>query len=109
MCFFFLMIRRPPRSTLFPYTTLFRSGEDVLLIIEVSDSTILSDRNVKIPLYARAGIPEAWLVNLPKKMIEVHYDVVESRYRKCLKVKRGEVLISPTVPGLSLKVSEIIG
>jgi Uma2 family endonuclease len=85
------------------------TSEDVLLIIEVSDSTILSDRNVKVPLYARAGIPEAWLVNLPKKMIEVYYDVVESRYRKCLKVKRGEVLISPTVPGLSLKVSEIIG
>ena len=83
--------------------------EDVVLIIEVSDSTILSDRNVKIPLYARAGIPEAWLVNLPKKMIEVYYDLVENRYRKCLKFKRGEVLVSPTVPGLSLKVSEIIG
>ena len=83
--------------------------EDVLIIIEVSDSTILSDRNVKMPLYARAGIPEAWLVNLPKKMIEVYYDVTDGRYRKCLKFKRGEVLVSPTVPGLSLKVSEIIG
>src|SRR2546429_6719221 len=80
MCFFFLMIRRPPRSTLFPYTTLFRSGEDVLLIIEVSDSTILSDRNVKMPLYARAGIPEAWLVNLPKKMrSEEHTSELQSR------------------------------
>src|SRR2546429_5450545 len=108
MCFFFLMIRRPPRSTLFPYTTLFRSGEDVLLIIEVSDSTILSDRNVKIPLYGRAGIPEAWLVNLPKKMIEVYCDLAKGCYRKCLKFKRGEVLISPIVPRLSLKVSEII-
>jgi len=85
------------------------TSEDVLLIIEVSDSTILSDRNVKIPLYGRAGIPEAWLVNLPKKMIEVYCDLAKGRYRKCLKFKRGEVLISPTVPGLSLKVSEIIG
>jgi len=85
------------------------TAEDVLLIIEVSDSTILSDRNVKIPLYPRAGIPEAWLVNLPKKMIEVYCDLAKGRYRKCLKFKRGEVLISPTVPGLSLKVSEIIG
>ena len=83
--------------------------EDVVLIIEVSDTTILSDRNVKIPLYARAGIPEAWLVNLPKKMIEVYYDLVAGRYRKCLKFKRGEVLVSPTVPNLSLKVSETIG
>jgi len=83
--------------------------EDVVLIIEVSDTTILSDRNVKIPLYGRAGIPEAWLVNLPKKMIEVYCDLAKGRYRKCLKFKRGEILISPTVPGLSLKVSEIIG
>src|SRR3712207_7727013 len=32
MCFFFLMIRRPPRSTLFPYTTLFRSGPGTRLV-----------------------------------------------------------------------------
>ena len=83
--------------------------EDVVLIIEWSDTTILSDRNVKIPLYGRAGIPEAWLGNLPKKMIEVYCDLAKGRYRKCLKFKRGEVLVSPTVPGLSLKVSEIIG
>lgn len=83
--------------------------EDVVVIIEVSDSTLLSDRNVKIPLYARAGIPEAWLVNLPKRMIEVYYDLVNGRYRKCQKFKRGQVLISPTVPGLSLKVKDIVG
>ena len=85
------------------------TAEDVLLIIEVSDSTILSDRNVKIPLYARAGIPEAWLVNLPRKMIEVYYDLVNGRYRKCSKFKRGDRLVSPTVPGLFLKVNDIIG
>ncbi len=83
--------------------------EDVLLIIEVADTTILSDRNVKIPLYARAGIPEAWLVNLPRKMIEVYCDLVNARYRKCSKLKRGDRLVSPTVPGLSLKVNDIIG
>jgi Uma2 family endonuclease len=82
--------------------------EDVLLIIEVADTTLLSDRNVKIPLYARHGIPECWLVNLPKKIIEVYYDLMDEVYRKALKCNREEVLTSPTVPGLSLKVSEII-
>jgi len=81
---------------------------DVLLIIEVSDTTLLADRNVKMPLYARAGIPEAWLVNLPRKMIEVYFDLADGRYRKCLKFKRGETFASPTVSGLSLKVNEII-
>ena len=82
--------------------------EDVLLIIEVADTTLLSDRNVKIPLYARFGIPESWLVNLPEKIIEVYYDAIDGRYRKSLKFKRGDVLQSPTVPGLSLKVDDII-
>ena len=85
------------------------TAKDVLLIIEVSDSTILSDRNVKIPLYARAGIPEAWLVNLPRKMIEVYYDLLNGRYRKCSKFKRGDRLVSPTVPSLLLKVNDVIG
>lgn len=82
--------------------------EDVLLIIEVADTTLLSDRNVKIPLYARFAIPESWLVNLPEKAIEVYHDPVDGRYRKSLKFKRGDVLSSPTVPGLSLKVDDII-
>src|SRR2546427_9573355 len=51
------MIRRPPRSTLFPYTTLFRS-----LVIEVAETSLAYDREIKIPLYARSDIPEVWLV-----------------------------------------------
>ena len=40
--------------------------EDVLLVVEVADTTVASDRAVKLPLYARAGVPEAWLVNVPE-------------------------------------------
>jgi Uma2 family endonuclease len=83
--------------------------EDVLLVIEVSDTTILSDRNVKVPLYARAGIPETWLVNLNKNLIEVYYHLSEGRYEKSAKFKRGDTIISPTVAALSLKVDELIG
>src|SRR5215213_9412762 len=46
--------------------------EDVLVVIEVSDSTLDLDRTVKLPLYAAAGIPEAWVVNLPEERIEVY-------------------------------------
>ena len=45
---------------------------DVLLVIEVADSTVESDRGYKIPLYAKAGIKEAWLVNLPAERIEIY-------------------------------------
>ena len=83
--------------------------EDVLIVIEVSDTTLLADRNVKMPLYARAGIPEAWLVNLPRKVIEVYFDSTEGNYRETLKFKQGETLVSPTVSGLTLPVGDILG
>lgn len=83
--------------------------EDVILVVEVSDTTLLTDRNVKMPLYARAGIAEAWLVNLPRKLIEVYFDSTDGSYRESLKFKQGEILVSPTVSGLSLAVDEIIG
>ena len=44
---------------------------DVLLVIEVADTSLPFDRNVKVPLYARHGIPEVWLVTLQQRRIEV--------------------------------------
>ena len=90
------------------YAASHPTPEDVLLIIEVSDSTVLSDRNVKVPLYARAGIPETWLVNLPEQTIEVYYSLIDGRYGKSLKFKTGELVMSPTIPELSLKVDDIV-
>ena len=45
---------------------------DVHLLIEVSDSTLVKDRTIKLPLYAAHGIPEVWIVNLVDKQIEVY-------------------------------------
>ncbi len=83
--------------------------EDVLLVIEVADTTVLIDRNVKVPLYARAGVPETWIVNLPKKVIEVYFEPATGRYQKSRKFKPGELLVSPTIAGLSLNVGDILG
>ena len=82
---------------------------DVLLIIEVADTSLLKDRNIRVPLYARAGMTEVWLVNLPKESIEVYSESQNGKYRKCQKYKRGETVKSPTVKGLSLTVNEILG
>ncbi|MDP1606314.1 MAG: Uma2 family endonuclease [Rhodocyclaceae bacterium] len=46
-------------------------ASDVLLLIEVGDSTARFDREVKLPLYARQGVPEVWLVTLDTRQIEV--------------------------------------
>ena len=91
------------------YATRHPTPTDALLLIEVADSSLLKDRNMKVPLYARACISEIWIVNLPKETIEVYSDALNGKYRKCRKFKRGEVVKSPTVKGLALKVNEILG
>src|SRR5205823_1229767 len=55
--------------------------EDVLLVIEVSDTTLKYDRSVKVALYAQAGIPEYWIANLRTNVIEVYTDPSEGAYQ----------------------------
>jgi len=54
----------------------------VFLIIEIADSSVEYDQDIKIPLYAEASIPEVWLVNLPKEAIEIYTRPLEGEYRE---------------------------
>ena len=82
---------------------------DVLLVIEVADSTVKSDRTYKIPLYARAGIPETWLVNLPGRRVELHAEPVNGVYQVVRVWQPGETVQAHTLPELRLSVDEILG
>ena len=64
-----LMILRPEPHF---YSQRHPSSADVLLLIEVAESTLNYDRYTKMPLYARYGITEAWIINLEQKCIEVY-------------------------------------
>jgi len=66
---------------------------DVLLVVEVADTTVRYDREVKMPLYARFGIPEAWLVDLPGGRVEVYREPVEGRYRRCEYHSEGRIAV----------------
>ena len=83
--------------------------EDILLVIEVSDSTLDFDRKVKVPLYARAGIPEAWVVNLPEERIEVYSDPAGGEYQTVGSYARGRRLQSHTLASLRLSVAKVLG
>jgi Uma2 family endonuclease len=50
-------------------------------LIEVSDSTVKYDRDVKIPLYAEAEVPEVWLVNLLRQVLEVYTQAEKGKYK----------------------------
>jgi Uma2 family endonuclease len=71
--------------------------DDVLLVIEVSDTTVASDRRTKLPMYAAAGIPEAWLVNLPRNSIEVHREPRNGRYQQVTVYRRGDSITLSTI------------
>lgn len=57
-------------------------AEDVLLIIEISDSTLRYDRDVKVPLYAKNGIPEVWLLDLQQKQLEIYREPLNGVYQQ---------------------------
>lgn len=66
----------PDIALLRPRADWYRNGhpgpDDILLLIEVADSSLTYDREVKLPRYARAGIPEVWLVDLGGRQLTIH-------------------------------------
>lgn len=83
--------------------------EDVLLLIEVSDTTLPYDRRVKAALYSAAGVLEYWLINLPKRIIEVYRQPQPEGYRTMTRYAPGETLSPLVFPDVVLNVNEVLG
>jgi Uma2 family endonuclease len=108
-----------PRDQPQPDITLLRPRADgyrdhprppaILLVVEVADTTLAYDRGVKVPLYARAGIPEAWLVDLGAERIHIHRDPAAGGYRSIQVLSRGEAVTPLAFPDVTLAVGEILG
>lgn len=96
-----------------PRTDFYAGGhpepEDVLLLIEVADSSLSYDRDLKLPLYARAGVSEVWLVGLLAQTVEVFRAPSESGYGERREARRGESVAALNVPAVVLSVAEILG
>ena len=84
-------------------------ARDILLVIEVADTTLAYDRDVKIPLYARAGIPEAWLVDLGAEAITVYREPGPDGYTDVVAVTRSETLRPLLLPGVAIAATDILG
>jgi Uma2 family endonuclease len=86
--------------------------EDVLLLVEVSESSLAYDRNVKLPLYARFSIPEIWIVDPDAGTVEIHTDPNPSLpggYATVRRVGRDGELRSEVVEDLTLPARAILG
>ncbi|MCY4558348.1 MAG: Uma2 family endonuclease [Chloroflexi bacterium] len=82
--------------------------EDVLLLIEVSDSSVDYDRLEKLPRYARAGIPEVWITVLPEEVIEAHTEPTEGGYRVTRRFRAGDVLRPGCFEDIEIPVAAIL-
>ena len=84
--------------------------KDTLLVIEVSDSTIAYDRNVKIPKYAQAGVPEVWQVNLPYGFIDkyVDPDPATGRYRSVMRHSSRQRVVPTHLREVAIVVSDVL-
>jgi Uma2 family endonuclease len=83
--------------------------EDVVLLIEVAASSLRYDQTRKAPLYAEAGIPELWIVNLQENIVEVYAQPASGVYQSTRRAGRGETLQLPGGLNVTLGVDEILG
>ena len=100
-----LVVAHGPRER---YATNHPEPADVLLVIEVSDASYRKDLVVKLPLYARAGIPEAWIVNLAARRIEVYRAPRRGGYGEVTHAGPGESVSPAAFPNLRIPVDEVL-
>lgn len=91
------------------YASLGPRPEDILLLIEVADSSASYDRRVKAPLYALNGIPEYWLVDLGRGQVVVYRDPSPDGYLSMQVHQRGATLSLVQLPDVTIAVADILG
>ena len=89
------------------YREAYPTSDDVLLIVEVSDSTLRRDRELKLPLYAAAGIPEYWIVDVQNETVEVYKDPAGPTFASVRQCRSGESFSPSAFPDLRISVDEI--
>ncbi len=82
---------------------------DVLLLVEVADTSLEYDRKIKMPLYARAGIAEAWIVNLEGNRIEIYTEPRNGSYTVLRIAQSGDAIAPQALPQASVEVDAVLG
>jgi len=90
------------------YTSRHPRAEDVLLLIEVSDTTLDYDLQEKLPAYGRAGIPEVWIVNLKNGTIEIYLEPHFTGYGSRAVLRASERAVPRTFPDVTIQVGELL-
>jgi len=103
---------QPDFSVLRPrpgYSTRGPRPEDIMLAVEVSDTTLRRDRQVKLAMYASAGIPEFWIVNLEIREVEIYRSPAGDTYASVERKGPGNVATIAGLPGGSIALGHMLG
>lgn len=104
---------QPDIALLKPKADFYESGhpqpQDILLLVEVADSTVEFDREIKIPLYARSGVQEVWLVDLNENAIAIYRQPSPDGYAQEHRLQRGQTLTMQVFPEVSLALEDVLG
>lgn len=90
------------------YRDALPSAADVLLIVEVADSTQRLDRRVKVPLYARHGVPEVWVIDLENALVHFHRQPDNGSYADISATGHPAVTPIAALPGIAIDLSGIL-
>jgi len=99
------VLLRPPEAR---YWQLKAGPADALLVVEVSDTSYRFDRQVKVPIYARAGIPEVWIVDLTREVVEVFREPDGRSYASVQRLERGAIVSPAALRDAAIVVAEIL-
>jgi len=90
-----------------PWNTPVR-GQDCVLVVEVAETSLATDRTTKMALYATVGVPEYWVVDLAGRTVEVYRNPESGVYRSRAIHGRGKVVAPEAAPDVAVPVSEVI-
>jgi Uma2 family endonuclease len=91
------------------YSTAHPRPPDVLLAIEVSDSSVSYDRTIKLGLYARKHLRELWLIDIPGGAVDVYRRPSSSGYREHQRLTRGRRIAPLAFPRVHFRIADILG
>jgi Uma2 family endonuclease len=91
------------------YASAYPEPADVLLLVEVADTSLAYDRDVKVPLYARAGIPEVWIVDFNKRELTVYRSPVNGKYTEVRYPQPADTVAPVLLPEATYFAEQIVG
>ncbi len=106
-------VPQPDIALLHPRADFYEAGhpqpQDIFLLVEVADTTVEADREIKIPLYAEPGIIEIWLVDINAQCVEVYRQPTPTGYQSIQKFQRGQNLAIQAFLDINITIDQILG